>query len=87
MLAVWEHCRKGSLFDIIHNNAIALDDTFKASFIRDVVHGLEFLHRSPVGVHGQLTSENCLVDTRSCSLPPPFGSSPFPLFPSGGPSS
>ena len=34
------------------------------SFISDVVAALKYLHHSSVGVHGNLRSVNCLVDSR-----------------------
>ena len=64
LVVAWEMCRKGSLPDVLFNEEIALDATFRASIVRDVAAGLDFLHRSPLRLHGQLTAENCVVDSR-----------------------
>lgn len=39
-----------------------MEVTFKSSFIRDVIKGLLFLHKSAIGYHGLLTAANCLID-------------------------
>ncbi|XP_070179554.1 atrial natriuretic peptide receptor 2-like [Littorina saxatilis] len=50
--------------DIIENDDITLDWTFKVSLATDLVHGMNFLHNSPLRYHGRLKSSNCLVDNR-----------------------
>ncbi|CAD7686485.1 unnamed protein product [Nyctereutes procyonoides] len=37
---------------------------FKLSFVYDIVNGMPFLHRSPLGSHGNLKPSNCLVDSQ-----------------------
>ncbi|XP_071510210.1 atrial natriuretic peptide receptor 1-like [Diadema antillarum] len=61
---VSEYCPKGSLQDILENDALKLDAMFKYSLITDVMRGLHFLHNCDIGVHGRLTSSNCVVDSR-----------------------
>lgn len=34
LLSVWDMCRKGSLSDIIHNEEMSLDSTFRSSIVR-----------------------------------------------------
>ncbi|KAL8597813.1 hypothetical protein ACOMHN_004928 [Nucella lapillus] len=58
------YCSKGSLQDIIENDDIKLDWTFKISMVTDLVNGMQYLHANPVRYHGRLKSSNCLVDNR-----------------------
>ncbi|KAJ8923609.1 hypothetical protein NQ315_010188, partial [Exocentrus adspersus] len=59
-----EYCPKGSLQDILENEQVKLDWTFRMSLIMDLVRGMHYLHRSPIKSHGALKSSNCLVDSR-----------------------
>ncbi|XP_053378037.1 atrial natriuretic peptide receptor 1-like [Mercenaria mercenaria] len=59
-----ELCPRGSLMDIIANEGIELDWSFRHSLINDVVQGMKFLHHSDINVHGRLRSSNCVVDSR-----------------------
>ncbi|XP_069844023.1 guanylate cyclase 2G-like [Dipodomys merriami] len=59
---VTQYCKKGSLKDILRNSDHEMDWIFKLSFAYDIVNGLLFLHRSPLGSHGNLKPSNCLVD-------------------------
>ncbi|KAH9518862.1 Nitrogen permease reactivator protein, partial [Bulinus truncatus] len=69
ILLLWEYCPKGSLQDIIWNQNIKLDQMFKFAICQDVVKGLEYIHKSAVGYHGNLKSSNCVVDSRwTCKL-------------------
>ncbi|XP_055957672.1 atrial natriuretic peptide receptor 2 [Patella vulgata] len=69
ILLIWEYCHKGSLQDIIWNANIKLDQLFKFALCQDVAKGLEYIHKSSVGYHGNLKSSNCVVDSRwTCKL-------------------
>ncbi|GAA6098013.1 atrial natriuretic peptide receptor 1 isoform X2 [Tachysurus ichikawai] len=59
-----EYCPKGSLQDILKNDSIKLDWSFKCSLMLDIVKGMDYLHRSPIHSHGRLSSSNCVVDSR-----------------------
>ncbi|XP_053086679.1 LOW QUALITY PROTEIN: atrial natriuretic peptide receptor 1 [Pangasianodon hypophthalmus] len=59
-----EYCPKGSLQDILKNDSIKLDWSFKCSLMLDIVKGMDYLHRSPLHSHGRLSSSNCVVDSR-----------------------
>ncbi|XP_022100537.1 atrial natriuretic peptide receptor 1-like [Acanthaster planci] len=61
---ITEYCSKGSLQDILENDALKLDADFKRSLLLDVVQGLNYIHHSEMGVHGRLRSSNCVVDSR-----------------------
>ncbi|XP_072039413.1 atrial natriuretic peptide receptor 1-like [Amphiura filiformis] len=60
----WEYCPKGSLQDILENEALKLDATFKNSLIYDLIKGLSYLHYSTLNYHGRLRSSNCVIDSR-----------------------
>ncbi|XP_011679773.2 atrial natriuretic peptide receptor 1-like [Strongylocentrotus purpuratus] len=59
-----EYCPKGSLQDIVENDALKLDNMFKNSLITDVMRGLHYLHSSVIMLHSRLSSSNCVVDSR-----------------------
>ncbi|XP_055899976.1 atrial natriuretic peptide receptor 1-like [Biomphalaria glabrata] len=59
---LYEYCKKGSLQDVLLNDSIKLDWTFKVSLLKDVAKGMTYIHHSELGCHGRLTSSNCVVD-------------------------
>ncbi|XP_041366765.1 atrial natriuretic peptide receptor 1-like [Gigantopelta aegis] len=61
---ITEYCSKGSLQDVLQNEDIKLDWTFKLSLLRDITRGMSFLHHSNIKQHGRLRSPNCLVDRK-----------------------
>ncbi|CAH3045236.1 unnamed protein product [Porites lobata] len=63
VLIVSEYCAKGSLQDILLNETIKLDWTFRMSFASDIARGMEELHKTSIGCHGNLKSTNVLVDS------------------------
>nr|XP_020142431.1 olfactory guanylyl cyclase GC-D-like [Microcebus murinus] len=60
---VLEHCPRGSLEDLLRNEALPLDWTFKASLLLDLIRGMRYLHHRGFP-HGRLKSRNCVVDGR-----------------------
>ncbi|CAD6193067.1 unnamed protein product [Caenorhabditis auriculariae] len=62
-IVMWVLCSRGSLEDILFNDELKLGRNFQVSFAKDVVKGLSFLHASPIGCHGMLCLQNCLVDS------------------------
>uniref|UniRef100_A0A8C6RPR8 Guanylate cyclase n=1 Tax=Nannospalax galili TaxID=1026970 RepID=A0A8C6RPR8_NANGA len=60
---VLEHCARGSLEDLLWNEALPLDWTFKASLLLDLIRGMRYLHHRHFP-HGRLKSRNCVVDGR-----------------------
>ncbi|GAU93743.1 hypothetical protein RvY_05634-2 [Ramazzottius varieornatus] len=59
-----EYCTKGSLSDVMENDALKLDWPFRFSLTNDVISGMTYLHDSPIESHGNLTSSNCVIDSR-----------------------
>ncbi|GMS94295.1 hypothetical protein PENTCL1PPCAC_16470, partial [Pristionchus entomophagus] len=64
ILSIWKYCSRGNLTQIIDRGTMQLDSYFVFSLIRDIVHGLEYLHSSFLQCHGNLNSSTCLVDDR-----------------------
>ncbi|XP_043477214.1 retinal guanylyl cyclase 2-like isoform X1 [Leptopilina heterotoma] len=61
---VSEFCSRGSLEDVLVQDEIKLDWSFRLSLLTDLVRGMKYLHSTPVRVHGFLTSRNCVIDAR-----------------------
>ncbi|PSN34035.1 hypothetical protein C0J52_17493 [Blattella germanica] len=61
---VLEWCSRGSLEDVLVQDEIKLDWSFRLSLLTDLVRGMKYLHSSPIRVHGYLTSRNCIIDAR-----------------------
>ncbi|ESP04728.1 hypothetical protein LOTGIDRAFT_135733, partial [Lottia gigantea] len=61
---IWEYCNKGSLQDVLENSDMKLDPIFQYSIAVDICSGLDFLHSSPIKLHGNLKSSKCLIDSR-----------------------
>uniref|UniRef100_A0A0K0FCE6 Guanylate cyclase n=1 Tax=Strongyloides venezuelensis TaxID=75913 RepID=A0A0K0FCE6_STRVS len=66
LMSFWRYCSRLSFLDILTNENlnITMDGFFVYSLIKDTVEGLCALHNSPIEVHGNLSSKNCLVDER-----------------------
>ncbi|XP_077501085.1 atrial natriuretic peptide receptor 1-like [Amblyomma americanum] len=61
---VMEYCPRGSLRDLLENESLKLDWTFRYSIINDIVEGMSFLHGGFIIYHGRLKSTACLIDAR-----------------------
>ncbi|CAI9736311.1 receptor-type guanylate cyclase gcy-4-like [Octopus vulgaris] len=69
-----EPANKGSLEDILINDAIQLGWDFRFSFLKDICCGMDFIHsKTNIGSHGRLKSSNCLLDNRWCIRLSGFG--------------
>lgn len=64
IIAFEEYCLKGNLQDFLQSHDISLDQSLKYEFMKDIINGMIFLHKSPIKVHGFLTSKNCVIDNR-----------------------
>ncbi len=54
---------RGTLKNILQRSS-NLDWELKVSIINDLACGMSYLHLSPVGIHGRLSSNVCLLDSR-----------------------
>ncbi|XP_018019418.1 atrial natriuretic peptide receptor 1 isoform X2 [Hyalella azteca] len=64
-LMVLELCPRGSLHRMLQQHTqVVRDDTMKFSLLRDLLQGLNFLHKSALKMHGNLKSSNCVIDSR-----------------------
>ncbi|XP_032677580.1 retinal guanylyl cyclase 2 isoform X2 [Odontomachus brunneus] len=61
---VSEYCSRGSLEDVLVQDEIKLDWSFRLSLLTDLVRGMRYMHGTPIRVHGYLTSRNCVIDAR-----------------------
>ena len=53
--------RIGSLYDLLATNLdLAFD--MKLCLTKDLIHGMVYINKSPIGYHGRLSSKNCLID-------------------------
>ncbi|XP_063399957.1 atrial natriuretic peptide receptor 1-like [Mytilus trossulus] len=64
ILILYEYYRKGTLEDLLYNDTITLDWTFRLSLLKDIAKGMKYLHSSALKYHGSLRSSNCVVDGR-----------------------
>ncbi|KAL5251741.1 hypothetical protein ACHWQZ_G014786 [Mnemiopsis leidyi] len=55
-----QHCKRGSLQDLLEEREFTLDAEVKLSFICDIIKGMSYLH-SEIGSHGYLKSSNVLL--------------------------
>ncbi len=66
---VMEYAPRGSLKHIIENKSIRFDINFKTSILYDIASGMRYLHQSPIGSHGRLTSSLCVLDSKwTCKI-------------------
>ncbi|XP_069132003.1 atrial natriuretic peptide receptor 1-like [Argopecten irradians] len=61
---VHEFCSKGCIEDILENDNIKMDISFKISILKDIAAGMSFIQSSCLRYHGYLTSKCCMVDSR-----------------------
>uniref|UniRef100_A0A915MZS6 Protein kinase domain-containing protein n=1 Tax=Meloidogyne javanica TaxID=6303 RepID=A0A915MZS6_MELJA len=64
LYAIWKHCQRGSLKDLIAKEQYVGDSFVMFTLMRDIASGLIALHKSFIGAHGMLSSENCLINDR-----------------------
>jgi class 3 adenylate cyclase len=64
-MLVMEFMEYGSLYDLLHNDTIAVDGELIFPILQDIARGARFLHAAdPKIIHGDLKAANVLVDGR-----------------------
>ncbi|XP_061165072.1 atrial natriuretic peptide receptor 1-like [Saccostrea echinata] len=61
---ITEACSRGTLKFILQDDGFKINKDLQASLICDILKGCCYLHNSPIGVHGNLNSHQCLIDRR-----------------------
>ncbi|CAG2191233.1 Receptor-type guanylate cyclase daf-11,Guanylate cyclase 2G,Receptor-type guanylate cyclase gcy-23,Atrial natriuretic peptide receptor 2,Soluble guanylate cyclase 88E,Soluble guanylate cyclase gcy-36,Receptor-type guanylate cyclase gcy-29,Guanylate cyclase soluble subunit alpha-1,Receptor-type guanylate cyclase gcy-8,Receptor-type guanylate cyclase gcy-28,Head-specific guanylate cyclase,Guanylate cyclase soluble subunit alpha-2,Speract receptor,Guanylate cyclase 32E,Soluble guanylate cyclase gcy-35,Guanyla len=64
ILILTENCCRGNLQALLLNDSIHLDKDLKMALIRDLIQGMTYLHQSNICIHGGLTSNSCVIDSR-----------------------
>ena len=60
---------RGSLYALIESGEMELTQDFKISLLLDVAKGMNYVHRSPIGSHGLLSSKCCFLDSKfTCKI-------------------
>lgn len=73
-MIVLEFMDHGSLYDVLHNETMALDGEIILPILRDIASGIRFLHAAdPQIVHCDLKASNILVDSRFRAKVADFG--------------
>jgi len=74
-MIVLEYLEHGSLYDLLHNETMAIEGDLALPILRDISQGIRFLHSaSPQVIHGDLKSANILVDRGFRAKVADFGS-------------
>lgn len=63
IILITDYCDKGSLEDILYNEDMKLENMV-TSLVHDLIKGIQYLHSSDIGAHGNLRSSNCVVTSR-----------------------
>ncbi len=73
-MLVMEFMQLGSLYDLLHNESMAIEGEVILPILKDVVQGLRFLHAyDPPVIHGDLKAQNILVDSKLRAKVSDFG--------------
>lgn len=73
-MLIMEYMDFGSLHDLLHNETITLDGDLLLPIVKDISQGLRFLHAAdPQVLHGDIKSQNVLVDSKFRAKVADFG--------------
>lgn len=73
-LLIMELMEHGSLYDLLRNTTLEIDGEIILPIVRDIAQGMNFLHQAkPPIIHGDIKSQNVLVDMRFRAKVSDFG--------------
>ncbi|CAD5118690.1 DgyrCDS7373 [Dimorphilus gyrociliatus] len=59
-----EFCSRGNLQNLILSHDFALEQSLRYELMKDITNGMIYLHKSPIKIHGFLTSKSCVINSR-----------------------
>lgn len=69
-----QYMEHGSLYDLLHNETMAIEPEIILPILKDMSQGVRFLHSAdPQVIHGDLKAANILVDSRFRAKVADFG--------------
>ncbi|CDX47498.1 Receptor-type guanylate cyclase gcy-25 [Caenorhabditis elegans] len=63
LIVMWQFTTRYSLEDLIFVKEQKFGRNFQSTFIKHIVHGINYIHNSSIKVHGALYLSNCVVDS------------------------
>jgi len=73
-MLVMEFMDHGSLYDLLHNETMAIEGELLLPILQDIAKGVRFLHAAdPQVIHGDLKAQNILVDSKFRAKVADFG--------------
>ncbi|PIC31354.1 hypothetical protein B9Z55_012082 [Caenorhabditis nigoni] len=63
LIVMWQFTARYSLEDLIFGKEQKFGRNFQSTFIKHIMHGINFIHNSSIKVHGTLYLSNCVVDS------------------------
>ncbi|EGT41940.1 CBN-GCY-25 protein [Caenorhabditis brenneri] len=63
LLVMWQFTARYSLEDLIFVKEQKFGRNFQSTFIKHIMHGIQYIHNSSIKVHGALFLSNCVVDS------------------------
>ncbi|OQV19031.1 Atrial natriuretic peptide receptor 1 [Hypsibius exemplaris] len=61
---VSEYGPKQNLSSLLHQRQLLLDKEFQCAFCWELIEGVDYLHSSRIGYHGNLSSMVCIIDAK-----------------------
>lgn len=73
-MIVMEYLEQNSLYDLLHNETVILENEQLVPILQDITKGMRFLHATvPKVIHGDLKAQNVLVDNKFRAKVADFG--------------
>ena len=73
-MLIMEFMDHGSLYDLLHNETMAIEGELLLPILQDIAKGVRFPHvATPQVIHGDLKAQNVLVDSKFRAKVADFG--------------